>query len=99
MLFSLFFFILIIVVYYYQKYTLLLCISLSLLLYTIFLYNCFYDNQIISSWLAKQNIESIERLTFQSPEFEYNTIINKGIVIISSLLLGGFFIFKIFFCS
>lgn len=63
-----------------------------------FLYNCFYDNVIISKWLEQQNIEKIEKLSFQKPEFEYNTIFSTTISIIGLIALVMIFIFKIFFC-
>jgi hypothetical protein len=98
MLFSLIFCLLLIITFYYKKYVILFCLSIIILIYSIFLYNCFYDNVIISEWLEQQNIEKIELLTFQKPEFEYNAIFNTTIAIIGLVTMIVIFIFKIFLC-
>lgn len=97
MLFSLIFCLLLIISFYYKKYTILFWLSIIILIYSIFLYNCFYDNVIISEWLEQQNIEKIEQLTFQKPEFEYNTVFNTTIAIVGLGALVMIFIFKVLF--
>lgn len=97
MLFSIFFFILIMVCFYYEKHTFLLFISMMLLFYSLFLYNCFYDNRIICNWLEKHDIKTNEEITFSNiPEFEYNLIISTGLIIVAVLFLVYFFILRMF---
>lgn len=97
MLFSLIFCLLLIITFYYKKYLILFCLSIIILIYSIFLYNCFYDNVIISEWLEQQDIEKVEKLTFQKPEFEYNAMVNTTFAIVGLVVLVMIFVFKIFF--
>lgn len=85
--------------FYYKAYKSLLAITIIIIMYSAFLYNCFYDNKIISSWLEKQTISKIDTINFDLPEFNY--VINTDLILIYLFLFLSilFFIFKIFFCS
>lgn len=55
-----------------KSFFLLTLLTFCILFYALFLYNTFYDNQIICSWLEKQKITSIEQIpTASSSIFEY----------------------------
>lgn len=68
-----------------------------LLVYSLMLYNCFYDNTIISDWIAKQDILVIEKINFDIPEYQYIILYNWYILIICVILVILYFIFKIIF--
>lgn len=97
MLSLLFLLIFVFLLFYYKAYKTLLAITIILIMYSAFLYNCFYDNKIISSWLEKQTMSKIETINFELPEFIY--VINTDLILIYLFLFLSvlFFVFKIFF--
>lgn len=81
MLFSLIMLLCLVVSFYYKKITFLFILSLILLFYNLFLYQCFYDNITISNWLQAQDIVNKENINYQITEYNQNQIISFSLIV------------------
>ncbi|QKE44528.1 hypothetical protein Yalta_081 [Yalta virus] len=94
MLFSVIVLLCLVFSFYYDKKMFLFILGLVLLFYNLFLYQCFYDNLIISNWIQGQDITSKENIDYQVVEFKQNQILYFTLSTVLILFGVGYFVIK-----
>lgn len=95
MLFSLIILLCLVLSFYYKKITFLFILSLILLFYNLFLYQCFYDNITISNWLQAQEITNKENIDYQITEYNQSQIISFTLALSLLFAMICYFGYKI----